>query len=109
MVRLGGRQWGVPLGRVIEVLRDTVVHRVPGTGDAVAGMVNHRGRVLTVADPARALDLPGGAVGSGEVLVVEVGGHRFGLVVEAVSGLANDRRTSLEGLDLERIAEAVFT
>jgi purine-binding chemotaxis protein CheW len=109
VVRLGGSQWGVPMARVIEVLRDATVQRMPGAPPAVAGIVNHRGRVLTVADAAVALELPEPAAGGRDLLVVESGGHRFAVVVDTVAGLAAEARTSLAELDLERIAGAIFT
>src|SRR5690606_25582005 len=55
VVRLGADRWSIPVAAVIEVLRGQTLTRVPGADPVVLGLVNHRGRVLTVGDPARAL------------------------------------------------------
>lgn len=108
VVRVSGTRWFIPVGGVIEVLRDAVVARVPGTPPAVRGMVNHRGRVLAVADPIRALGLAGDTGGSADVIVVEAAGHRFALAVDGVVELSAEARTGLATLDLEQVATAIF-
>jgi purine-binding chemotaxis protein CheW len=108
VVRLAGTRWFLPLGAVVEVLRGPVVARIPGAPDAVAGLVNHRGRVLTVADPVRALELPGPSGGGGDVVVVALSGRRFAVAVDAVIELVAESRTGLATLDLARVAEVVF-
>jgi purine-binding chemotaxis protein CheW len=108
VVRVAGTRWFIPVAGVIAVLRDAVVARLPGTPPAVRGVVNHRGRVLTVADPIRALGLAGDAGGVAEVVVVEAGGHRFALAVDAVVELAAEPRTGLATLDLDSVATAIF-
>ncbi|HRP08244.1 MAG TPA: chemotaxis protein CheW, partial [Gemmatimonadales bacterium] len=87
---------------------EPVLSRLPGTSSMVAGAVNHRGQVLVVADPVRALDLPGGSGGARDVVVVEVGGRRLALALDAVIELVTETRTGLATMDLEAIAMAVF-
>jgi purine-binding chemotaxis protein CheW len=108
VVQVGGSRWFLPVADVVEVLRDAAVVRVPGAIPAVRGMVNHRGRIITVADPARALELPGGAGEAGEVVVVEVGGRRFALAVDGVVELSAEARTGLATLDVALVADAIF-
>ena len=108
VVRVAGSRWFIPVTEVIEVLREPMVARLPASGDAVAGVVNHRGRVLTVADPVRALELPGQAGGLSDVIVVAVEGHRFAVAVDAVIELVPEPRTGLATLDLVAVARAVF-
>lgn len=108
VVRVARARWFLPLDGVVEVLRKPVVVRTPATPANVLGLVNHRGRVLTVADPIRALELPGTGGSAGDVVVVEAGGRRFALGVDAVIELATKARTSLATLDLERVAVVVF-
>lgn len=108
VVRVAGARWFVPVAEVIEVLREPVVARLPASGAAVAGVVNHRGRVLTVADPVRALELAGQAGGTRDVIVVVADGHRFAVAVDAVIELVAEPRTGLATLDLVAVARAVF-
>jgi purine-binding chemotaxis protein CheW len=106
--RLGGGRWFLPVGSVVEVLRRVPLTRVPGAAPAVRGLVNHRGRVLTVAHLGQILDIPLDASGSEEVVVVEAAGHRFGLAVDGVLELSSEPRTGLALIDLEQVAEAIF-
>lgn len=108
VVRLAGVRRYIPVACVVEVLRDARVVRVPGAVPAVLGMVNHRGRVLTVADGRRALELPGDPTTGREVVVVEWLQHRFGVAVDGVVELTGVARTGLAEIDLGRIAAAVF-
>ena len=108
VVQVAGNRWAIPLAGVIEVLREARLIRVPGGVPAVRGMVNHRGRIVTVADAVRALDLPGDPGLGGEVVIVEWQHRRFGVAVDAVVELNGEARTSLAEIDLERIATAIF-
>jgi chemotaxis signal transduction protein len=71
-------------------------------------MVNHRGRILTVANAVVALALTGDAAAGREIVVVQHRGRRFGLAVEAVVELVGEARTGLAEIELERIAAAIF-
>ncbi len=108
IARAGGVRWFVPVAGVLEVLRAPVVARVPGAPPALLGVVNHRGRVLPVADPVRALGLSGASGISVEVVVVEGGGRRFGIGVDGVVELAPAARMGLATMDLDAVAAAIF-
>jgi chemotaxis signal transduction protein len=108
IIEVAGVRRYIPIAGVIEVLRESNIIRVPGAVAAVKGMVNHRGRILTVADAIRALELPGDSGGGREIVVVQHGNRRFGIAVDAVIELAADARTGLAEIDLERIATAIF-
>lgn len=108
VVRVAGSRWFIPVTGVIEVLRDALIIRVPGAAPGVRGMVNHRGRIITVADPVRALQLPGDAGSAGELVVVEAEGRRFALAVDGVVELNAEARTGLATLDVIRVAHAIF-
>jgi chemotaxis signal transduction protein len=108
VLRAGGARWFIPAGLVIEVMRGAPIVRVPGVPAAVRGVVNHRGRIITAVDPIRALDLPGEGSRATEVVVVQLPGRRFAVVVDGVVELTAEPRTGLATLDLERIAAAVF-
>jgi chemotaxis signal transduction protein len=108
VVEVAGSRWVIPLAGVIEVLREARIIRVPGGVPAVRGMANHRGRILTVADTVRALDLPGSAGAAGVIVIVQSEHRRFGVAVDAVVELSGEARTGLAEIDLERIAAAIF-
>ncbi len=106
--RVGAGRWYLPVASVVEVLRRVPVTRVPGAASAVRGLVNHRGRVLTVAHLGQILDVPLDLAGSEEVVVVEAGGHRFALAVDGVLELSGEPRTGLAMIDLDQVASAIF-
>ena len=108
VLRAGGVRWFIPAAQVIEVLRGAAIVRIPGAPPVVRGVVNHRGRILTAGDPIRALELPGESTEALEVVVVEVPGRRFAIVVDGVVELTAEPRTGLATLDLDRIAATIF-
>jgi chemotaxis signal transduction protein len=56
-VRVAGEQYAMPVAQVAEVVPYAGVTSVPGAPDAVLGLHNLRGEILTVIDPAPALGL----------------------------------------------------
>ena len=84
LVRVGGVRFGCPLADVREVVAARAGARLPGAEPWVVGLVNLRGRLLTVLDVARRLDLPPPAADAGHVLVVETEGREAGCRVESV-------------------------
>ena len=54
---LAGERYGVPIGVVREVVRLSPVTPVPGARADILGVMNVRGRILTLFDLRRALDL----------------------------------------------------
>ncbi len=105
--RLGAKRFYLPVESVVHVMRSVPLTRVPGSSPTVLGLVNHRGKVLTVAHMGEILGLPlDGA--SPEVIVVEDAGRRFALGVDAVLELAAETRTGLATVDLEKVATAIF-
>lgn len=108
VIRVAGARWYLGIESVVEVLRQPAVARIPGAPATVVGLVNHRGHLLTVADPVRALELPGQGGGGRDAIVVAVGEQRFALAVDAVIELVSEARTGLATLDVERVRTAVF-
>ena len=106
--RVGAGRWYLPVETVVEVLRGVTITRVPGAAEGVRGLVNHRGRVLTVAHLGRILGVLSDDGGREEVVVVEAAGHRFAVAVDAVIELAPEPRTGLATLDLDQVANAIF-
>jgi purine-binding chemotaxis protein CheW len=52
VVNAGSQCYGVSVDRVLEVVRDTTVERVPGSPNGVRGLVNLRGQLVVALDVA---------------------------------------------------------
>ncbi len=58
LIKLGDRQFGLPLEAVERIMPMAQVLALPDTGDGLLGMLNVHGRVLPVIDPHPRLGLP---------------------------------------------------
>jgi purine-binding chemotaxis protein CheW len=86
--RVGGQDYGLPIERVQEVLRDAAIEPVPGTTALVLGVINLRGQIVTVLDLRERLALPVGAdvdPAATRIIVLDIAGERFGFRVDAVA------------------------
>lgn len=81
-----GEQWlGLPVRHVREVVTPMQYTDMPLSADAVMGLINLRGRVITQLDVRRVIGLPPRTTGYYRVAIVEtVSGEDFGLVMDAV-------------------------
>lgn len=77
-----GRVFGVPLPDVLEVVSPRACTRLPGAPPEVLGLVNLRGRVVTVVDLATAMGLLTRPDAPGRVVVIDHRGHRVALSVD---------------------------
>jgi purine-binding chemotaxis protein CheW len=111
---VAGRDYGVPVECVQEVVRVGAITRVPSAPRHARGVTNHRGRIIPVIDVATAVGAAGGAVPGRDarLLAVEVGERVVGLLVDrtlaVVSVAADEPRwlgRPLQVLDVERVVE----
>ena len=102
-LQVGRRRFGVETSAIGEVLESARIYRVPRAEAYVAGMIAHRGEVLTAVSLRVVLGLAPHA-GTSRVLVLAGepgrggGNEPFGLVVDEVGGveeLQSGRRQSL--------------
>jgi purine-binding chemotaxis protein CheW len=56
VVNAGDQCYGVNVERVLEVVRDTTVERVPGAPQGVRGLVNLRGQLVVALDVAHLVE-----------------------------------------------------
>ncbi len=93
-----GRHWcGIPLESVQEAVVAGAVTPVPLAPPAVVGLVNLRGRVLTVVDLARVLRLEAGRPTGGGMLVVLDGAWQdVALLVDRMDDVVTVEAASLE-------------
>jgi purine-binding chemotaxis protein CheW len=77
--------FGLPIARVQDVFVPARVTRVPLAPFEVAGVLNLRGRIVTVIDMRRRLGLPARAsVASDMAIGIERDGEAYGLLVDSV-------------------------
>jgi purine-binding chemotaxis protein CheW len=82
---IGGQLFGLPILRVQDVFMPERLTRVPLAPPEVAGVLNLRGRIVTLIDMRRSLGLdervdPGPQMAIG----VERGGESYGLLIDSV-------------------------
>lgn len=110
--RVGDLICAAPAGIVREILPALAATRIPGVGDAVDGLVNVRGALLTVLDGHRLLERERLADDEGSIIVLTAGGRTFGLLVGEVRDFVElpagsvAERARLPGID-PRIVRAV--
>ena len=86
LLRVAEREYALPLGCVVEVVRMAALTPAPGGPGHVLGLLDLRGRVVPVMDLRTRLGLAQGEPGlSTPICVVEAGGRAFGLVADAVT------------------------
>jgi chemotaxis signal transduction protein len=87
-----GRQYGVPLECVSEIITPRPFTRLPGAGPEVCGLAGVRGRVVTVFDLGAVLGLRRAATfPDHRLLLMDLGLRRIGGAVEDVVDIAPAR------------------
>lgn len=82
-VRVGKTMFGVPIGHILEIVGSARPQPVPLAPDYVGGLVHYRGDVLTTVSLRQVLGLPP-CEGAQDILVLEIQGACFGLLVDSV-------------------------
>jgi purine-binding chemotaxis protein CheW len=82
---VGGQLFGLPIWRVQDVFKPEGLTRVPLAATEIAGLLNLRGRIVTVIDLRRRLDFEAQDRG-GDLLAVgiEHKGESYGLLIESI-------------------------
>ena len=87
--RIGKETYGVDISTVREIVRVEEITRVPGTPEFVLGVVNLRGRILSVVDLGHRLGLaPSTVTTSSRILVTQLDGVSVGFLVDAATEVA---------------------
>jgi purine-binding chemotaxis protein CheW len=110
--RIGALICAAPAGIVREILPRLPATRIPGVAEAIEGLVNVRGTLLTVLDGHVLLQQERRAADEGAIVVVDVAHRRYGLGVGQVLDFAEvpaqsvAERGDLPGVD-PRLVRAV--
>jgi purine-binding chemotaxis protein CheW len=112
---VAGQLFGVPVMQVQDILIPEDIAPVPGGPLEVRGLINLRGRIVTVIDMRKHLSLPKADTDSeGMCVTVESGGESYTLFVDSVGDVITLPRSLREGnpatLDAvwRNMAEAVY-
>src|SRR6516165_1240230 len=82
---IGGQLFGLPISRVQDVFMPERVTRVPLASVEIAGVLNLRGRIVTVIDMRARLGLPKAADGKPPMAVgVDLRGESYGLLIDQI-------------------------
>ena len=93
---IGGQLFGLPISRVQDVFMPERLTRVPLSSAEIAGVLNLRGRIVTVVDMRSRLGLPKRDSGRPPMAIgVDLRGESYGLLIDSVGEvlkLADDSR-----------------
>jgi purine-binding chemotaxis protein CheW len=82
---IGGQLFGLPISRVQDVFMPERVTRVPLSSQEIAGVLNLRGRIVTVVDMRARLGLPKSDEGKTPMAVgVDLRGESYGLLIDTI-------------------------
>ena len=111
---VGGQLFGLPISRVQDVFVPDRLTRVPLAPPEIAGLLNLRGRIVTVIDLRRRLGLGAPAGDAPRMAVgVEWKGESYGLLIDAIGEVLklpmSDREDNPVNLDpgLARVSAGV--
>ena len=87
---LGAEHFGVQVMQVQEVLRVSEIAPVPGSPGHVLGIINLRGKVVSVIDARARFGLDTGELtDASRIVIIEVKNQVAGLLVDSVAEVAN--------------------
>src|SRR5689334_18197478 len=82
---IGGQLFGLPISRVQDVFMPERLTRVPLSSSEIAGVLNLRGRIVTVVDMRARLGLPKADDGKPPMaLGVDLRGESYGLQIDSI-------------------------
>lgn len=107
---VGEHRFGVGIDRIREIIPARAYTPLPGSGSHVCGLINLRGRIVTVVDLGARLQLPpASSHPDHSIVIVEHRGRLAGLAVEEVSRIVDvdpaalaDAADSLRALRIDR-------
>jgi purine-binding chemotaxis protein CheW len=101
---IGEVNYGVPVEQVREVRDMQTVTPVPGSPPFVEGVTNLRGQIITVMDLRKRLGLPERKGAGEKIIIIDLGKHAMGVVVDSVTEVS-----TIRGPDIEKNSEVTST
>jgi purine-binding chemotaxis protein CheW len=92
----GAGLFGIDTRQIREVLGEVAPQRVPLTPEYIAGVMPHRGEVLTIVSLRVLLGLERGSGTSCALVFDDENEEQFGLMVDGVGGVVTMARSALE-------------
>src|SRR5436190_24274031 len=94
---IGGQLFGLPISRVQDVFMPERLTRVPLSSQEIAGVLNLRGRIVTVVDMRARLGLPKNDEGKPPMAVgVDLRGESYGLLIDTIGEVLRLSEASCE-------------
>jgi purine-binding chemotaxis protein CheW len=95
--RVGRETYGVDIFVVREIVKAQEITTVPGASDYVLGIINLRGKIISVVDLAQRLGLGKSKVDRGSrILVIDLDGFTVGFLVDAATEVLKLSPESIE-------------
>jgi chemotaxis signal transduction protein len=107
LVRLGDRQFGLPLDSVERVLPMAFIAALPDSGDGLMGMLNLHGEVLPVVDPHPRIGVPSPKVGAEHRLVLLRANRAFLVWVDEVQEVVGIRPEEISVVPAQQLSPVV--
>lgn len=94
---LGEALFGISLLDIQEINKQSDITRVPQASDDIKGILNLRGRIVTMIDLGKKLGLDSlQKTKENRNIIVDSGGEYIGLMVDAISNVVTAKKTDLE-------------
>lgn len=79
-------EYGVPITQVQEIIRMTTPTKLPQVPEFVEGLINLRDQIIPIIDLKKCFGMTGSEnTDDTRIIVVEVGGHTVGIIVDEVT------------------------
>lgn len=84
--RAGDELFGAPIEKVHEIIRSSSIVKVPQAPDFIEGIINLRGKIITVIDLRKKFGMPPApSQTASRIIVADIVGTKVGIIVDAVS------------------------
>jgi purine-binding chemotaxis protein CheW len=81
--RVGSEDFGINIGRVVEILKSQKVYSLPELPDFLSGVINVRGEVIPLLDLRIRFGIPASSK-AGRIITVRCEGEKIGLLVDEI-------------------------
>ncbi len=97
--QLATAEYAIPISQVREIIRYNGATKIPTTPDYMEGIINLRGKVISVVDLSGKFALPTEKGVAKQALIIEVAGQEIGLVVDAVTEVIRLEQAEFEAVN----------